>query len=223
MLYHDSSYKRERGHNNLNPEVKTEQITTEGYSLDDLNMYYSGTYVLKHIEKRDRYIPVYISEVRMNDEDVLCFHYIASSGKSYTRPCTEFWSMFIPFGVYLNPVEDSLFKCNLSSGGYKKSLHSSNLSITYYSKYHGGWTNLSSNIETRLRFLTFVMYPEDKGIHKGVLSRRLYVRDDQIRLSHPDKQIAEYNFETNTVISPCTELFDRLSEKGEGVKCVLMN
>ena len=220
MLYHDESYKRLKGHNNLSEEISYESVRTEGYSVRDMNMYYSGTYMLKHIESRNRYTPVYIIECVLED-DGYKFLYQASSGKRYTRPCSEFISFFVPYGVYLKADTDELFLVQVQLGGYKKSLSAEKLSLKHPHPVHGP-TRFSYSHEIALKYLVFCLYPEDKGIYKSVLSRRVFCEQDRVFSVHPWRQIAQYNSKTNTIRTPCPALLDRLVENKESVKCQLM-
>lgn len=216
-LYRPEGYERSGGHNNLNPDLDILQVTTEGYSVSDMNMYYGGCFLLKYMASRRRYTPVKVVESFENEDRVKMFRYIGSSGTLYSKPCEEFYRFMPESGYYLDPTVNQVFSLSFSNFGYKKGFQRGNV---FLRKFQDGRFSVNRNSdEDIMNKLIFVLYPEDKGALCRVIDRVTCSVKDSVMMYPWGCVIGKYDTGTNSLLTPMNALIRRVQELQEDVKC----
>lgn len=115
----------------LNPHLKHEAISTEGYTCGDMSMYYSGCFVL-HERK-----PVRIME--MDTEHAVVEYRYGRSRDSRSVLVEELRRFLVPQGIYFTPDGQMFFYNYVASSSYKKGLCMNHVEVegtdTWYAMY----------------------------------------------------------------------------------------
>lgn len=137
----------------INPRLKQEPISTEGYSSSDMSMYYSGTYILCNGE------PVYVRDMDRSEANVT---YLDADGREdyMCVPISSLKRFLVPQGIYQD-CEGELFFYNYEMfNSYKKGIASHHIRLdgTFYNTFRAIYamvypseTPKSMSISPRLR------------------------------------------------------------------------
>lgn len=163
----------------LSPLVELTSVSTEDYrDTEDMCMYYSGTYLVKYMVNSRRYSYVYVQGATYNKDDELSFEYITPSGRTYVRPCTEFYTSIPDTQFVIH--EGQLYLVGIPQiRGYKKGLSLNSDCIKRHSRGND-FTSTSLMTHDLLQILNRTLYPSLSESGMCIVSPRIAIKEDRV-------------------------------------------
>lgn len=206
----------------LNPELVFYPVCTEGYSRDDLYMYYAETYLA--IRTPEGYEPVFVHTAVSRSKFLV---YRMQDSQNITQAevnIDELFRFFPLFGFY--GTENSILKVYTHVGSHKKGLARRNLRVFELrtSGSDGEPVNDAVQVLRRLRYLLYLVQPGERkgGSRHQILSRRICVLNRTLCTFFNTFSVG-YQEKSGEVFTPFEAIVDRVNHDNVGgVHCQLL-